>query len=392
MVQENRTFDNMFQGYPGANTVSSGLESNGQTVQLQPIPIHVGFDVSHGVQDFLAACDGGPQGMTCLNDAFDLERVVGTTKYKLPMYSYVPLADTSLYRQLAAGYVLADNNFQSHVDASFVGHQYLIAAQAQHAVNLPDGVWGCPSSVATLNQDRTIGPLEKACWTEPTIASELDSKTLSWKMYAPVPKDPGFNWVAFRAVAEVYKGPEWKTNISFPDTNLLNDISSGNLPAMSWVIPSFGESDHEGANNTLGENWVSSVVNAVGASPYWNSTAIIVTWDDWGGFYDHVPPQYLDYDGLGFRTPLLVISPYSKHGYVSHVQYEFGSILQFVEDVFGLGRLAASDTRANSLVPDCFDFSQTRRLFRRLPTNVSRAELERAALAPEQDVIQAGGD
>ncbi len=394
IIQENRSVDNLFQGYPGANTVSSGQISTGQTVQLVPIPIHVGFDVAHGLKDFLAACDGGPQGINCKNDAFDLERIAGTSQQPYPAYSYVPTGDTQLYFQLASQYVLADNNFQSHVDASFVGHQYLIAAQAQHAVDLPHGVWGCPAGVSTITATRTIGPLEKACWTEPTLASELDAKQLPWKMYSPIPHDPGFNWVAFRAIKPVFHGPEWKTNISKPNTNLLSDITSGSLPAMSWVIPTFAESDHEGAGDQTGENWVSTVVNAVGASQYWGSTAIIVVWDDWGGFYDHVPPQYLDYDGLGFRTPILIVSPYAKQDYVSHVQYEFGSIDQFVEDVFGLDRLAASDTRANSLVPDCFDFTQQRRRFKKIHTTISPAQFIHDAQipTPSQDVLEAGGD
>ncbi len=375
IIQENRSFDNLFQAYPGANTASSGVTSTGQTVQLQPIQIHGGFDVGHGLADFLAACDGGPQGNPCKNDAFDLERN-HSKKYVLPMYSYVPQADTTLYWALAQQYVIADNTFQSHLDASFVGHQYLIAAQAQHAVDLPHGVWGCPAGVATLNPDRTIGPLEKACFVETVLSDEIDGAGLTWKMYGPKPHDPGNNWIAFMAIQHVRHGPEWKTNIVRPETQILSDAQSGNLPTLSWVIPRYYASDHEGAANTLGEQWVSSVVNAIGQSQYWNSTAIFVVWDDWGGFYDHVPPQYLDYDGLGFRVPLLVISPYSKQNYVSHVQYEFGSILQFVEDTFGLGRLSASDTRANSLIPDCFNFNSAARKFKPLPT-ISRRELMR---------------
>ncbi len=393
IVQENRSLDNLFQAYPGANTVSSGQISTGATIPLVPLPIHVTFDIAHGLPDFLAACDGGPQGMNCKNDAFDLQRIKGNhPKFQYPAYTYVPSQDTQLYFQLAHQYVLADNNFQSHIDASFVAHQYLIAAQAQHAVDLPSGVWGCGSSVATLNPDRTVGPYEQACWNEPTVASELDAKQLSWKMYAPGPHDPGAVWIGFRAIKPVFTGPEWHTNISTPNTNILSDISGRSLPAVSWVIPTFAASDHEGAGDTTGENWVSTVVNAVGGSQYWNSTAIIVVWDDWGGFYDHVPPQYLDYDGLGFRTPVLVISPYAKPNYVSHVQYEFGSIVQFVEDVFGLSRLAASDTRANSFVPDCFDFTQQARRFSPIHTTMTPADFVRDAQHPMQNVIQLDGD
>ena len=96
--------------------------------------------------------------------------------------------------------------------------------------------------------------------------------------------------------------------------------------------------------------------------PLWNSTAIIVVWDDWGGWYDHVAAPQLDYDGLGFRVPMLVISPYAKTGYVAHTQYEFGSILKFVEDTFNLGRLGTTDTRATS-IDDAFDFTQSPRTF-----------------------------
>jgi phospholipase C len=102
-------------------------------------------------------------------------------------------------------------------------------------------------------------------------------------------------------------------------------------------------------------------------------------WDEWGGWYDHVPPPYVDYDGLGMRVPLLVISPYAKKNHVSHVQYEHGSILRFVEDTFGLGRLAASDKRANSPSADCFDFTQAPRAYVPFKTKMSREQFIEAA-------------
>jgi len=131
---------------------------------------------------------------------------------------------------------------------------------------------------------------------------------------------------------------------------------------VSWITPTCANSDHAGCGSNTGPSWVASLVNAIGKSPYWSSTAIFIFWDDYGGWYDDVPPPLVDYDGLGIRVPLLVISPYAKRGYVSHTQYEHGSILQFAEDRFGLPRLAASDTRANSL-DDCFDFNAPPRPF-----------------------------
>jgi phospholipase C len=105
------------------------------------------------------------------------------------------------------------------------------------------------------------------------------------------------------------------------------------------------------------------LVNTVGNSKFWDSTVIFVQWDDWGGLYDHVPPPNRGRDGLGFRVPLLMISPYAKQNFVSHVQYETASVLRFAEDLFGLGRLALADRRATSPAEDCFDFSKPPRPF-----------------------------
>jgi phospholipase C len=111
-------------------------------------------------------------------------------------------------------------------------------------------------------------------------------------------------------------------------------------------------------------------VNAIGNSKFWNTTAIFVFWDEWGGWFDPVPPPYIDYDGLGLRVPLLIISPYAKQGYVTHVQYEHGSMLRFVEDLHGLAQLSASDTRANDPMSDAFNFSQPPRPFKPFATKL----------------------
>ena len=143
-----------------------------------------------------------------------------------------------------------------------------------------------------------------------------------------------------------------------PETQIFADVASGTLPQVSWVIPSVPNSDHPLAHSNTGPSGVASVVNAIGASPYYGSTAIFITWDDWGGWYDHVPPPQVDAMGLGFRVPLIVASPYAKHGYVSHVTHEFGSILRFTEETFGLATLGTRDALSDDL-RDCFDFKQT---------------------------------
>jgi phospholipase C len=187
-----------------------------------------------------------------------------------------------------------------------------------------------------------------------TLRDLLDKNRVSWKYYTPPHRGntDGALWNGFDAIFAVRYGPEWLTKISIPETNVLNDISSGTLPALSWVIPDHADSDHPNGLRAKDEGpaWVASVVNAIGSSNYWDSTTIVILWDDWGGFYDHVPPAFLDgAGGLGFRVPMIVVSPYVVPGRVDHTQYEFGSVLKYVEETFGLGSLGTTDVRATSI-------------------------------------------
>jgi phospholipase C len=153
---------------------------------------------------------------------------------------------------------------------------------------------------------------------------------------------------------------------------ILNDIADHQLPAVSWVIPSGPNSDHAGSSRTTGgPSWVAAIVNAIGNSSYWENTAIIITWDDWGGWYDHVRPRKVIDDGYswgsgyvyGFRVPLIVVSPFAKPGYISHINHDFGSILNLIEEDFGLPSLGYADAYADDLF-DCFDFNQAPLVFR----------------------------
>ena len=146
-------------------------------------------------------------------------------------------------------------------------------------------------------------------------------------------------WSAYQAIKHIYYGADWKKDIITPQTQFFSDVSNGKLRAVSWITPTCGNSDHAGCGSNKGPSWVASLVNAVGESQYWKSTAIFIFWDDYGGWFDPEPPTMLDYDGLGLRIPMVIVSPYAKKNYVSHVQYEHGSILRFIEDLFGLGQL-----------------------------------------------------
>jgi phospholipase C len=376
IIQENRSFDNLFQGYPGANTVSSGKNSKGQTIVLQPVSLATQYVIDHSAAAFFAACDGKRPGRHCKNDGFDLEQSSeGPTN---PQYVYVPHKESKPYFEMAKEFVLSDNTFTSQLDESFVAHQYLIAAQAASSVNLPTGEWGCDGgatdTVATLTSKRTLGPSQVACFNYTTLGDELDAASLSWRFYTSALEDcrnctgigqsgNGAAWSAYQAVSHIRYGSDWTSDVITPQNQFLTDVGNGTLANVTWITPVCANSDHVACGGGTGPEWVASLVNAVGESQFWDSTAVFVLWDDWGGLYDHVAPPYKDYDGLGFRVPLLIISPYAKQNYVSHVQYETSSVLTFVEDQFGLSRLAAADARATSPAGDAFDFTQSPRTF-----------------------------
>jgi phospholipase C len=307
---------------------------------------------------------------------------------------------------MAREFVLADHMFPMEFGPSFTSHLTLIAANtlvrpALAEVDAPNGLpWGCDAPPhtrsLTLTANRIVrfnGPFP--CFRDfPTIADRLDAANVSWKYYAPsLDKIGGEVWSEFDSVHAVRYGPDWK-NVVSPQTRILRDVAGGALADVSWVVPDWQDSDHTGSGGDGGPSWVASIVNAIGESRYWNSTAIVVLWDDWGGWYDDVPPPHRDFRGLGIRVPCIVISPYAriapgaKAGYVSHTQYEFGSVLKFVEDVFGLPPIGPAsagftDTRAASL-SDVFDFTQAPRAFVPVPARypASRFLDERPSFAP----------
>ena len=282
---------------------------------------------------------------------------------KYPMYAYVPHSESKPYFDMAREWVVADHMFASQLDGSFTAHQYIVAAQSGHAVNIPMNIFGCgappPNLISTLTQSRRVlAEHEVACFTYKTLANELDDAHLSWRFYTA---DKASSSFAFDK--RVYGSPQWRKDVIEPPSRFLSDLAGGKLANMTWITPTCADSDAVECGGGGGPAWVASLVNAVGESKFWDTTAIFVQWDDWGGLYDEVVPPFEDYDGLGFRVPLLVISAYAKHGYVSHVQYETASVLRFTEDIFGLRQLAAADRRATSPAADCFDFSHPPRKF-----------------------------
>ena len=371
VFQENRSFDNLFNGFPGADTVQSGTDSNGKSIALRPVDLAARYDLDHSHRGFVTEYNHGAM------NGFDNERVSVPRKFRgtepaNAAYAFVPPAQIQPYWSLAKQYALADRMFQTNQGPSFPAHQYIISGTAAidasnklYAMNNPNDIYlgpegGCDSTSTTTVS--TIDPLTGAtpsapfpCYDHPVLMDLLDAAGVSWRYYQA--RGGAGLWNGPNAIKHLRDGPQYQ-NVVWPNTKILDDISNGSLPAVSWVMPTSRESDHPNVTDGSGPAWVARIVDTLGKSRYWNDTAIFITWDDWGGFYDHVSPPQYNYYELGFRVPLIVVSPYAKHGYVSHVAHEFGSILKFTEKTFGLPSLHYTDARADDL-SDMFDFGQT---------------------------------
>ena len=381
MIQENRSFDNLFAQFPGADGATSGLIHTGQSIPLQKANLYSQIDGQNAHFAFNKEYDRGRM------DGFDEVAVAGQYGSTY-VYQYVDPAQIQPYWKLAKEYALADHMFQTQGSGSFAGHQDLIRGNtainsSESLIDDPRGQpWGCDAPASTTTPVLTssghyIGAGPFPCLSYDTLRDLLDAKHVSWRYYIPgTSVSVGGLWNAFDAIQAVREGPEWSTNISIPEKNIFTDLTNHTLASVSWVIPDFANSDHPHAGSDTGPSWVAQVVNAIGQSRYWKSTAVVVVWDDWGGWYDHVPPPQLDYEGLGFRVPMLVISPYVKADTISHTQYEFGSIVRFIENNWSLGRLQLSTDRRAQSIGDLFTFSASPRKFRPVRAKYSRSFFE----------------
>ncbi len=401
IIQENRTFNDFFATYPGADGTTTGKAvpndrcvppiTHKQVLPLVKAPLVLSKDLDHGYAAYRIAHDDGKM------DAFDKIRFRNGLPECLYPYQYTDPNQIRPYWTLAQQYTLAEHMFTTQGSSSFTAHQDLIrggtiVAPGRAMIDLPSCSgkgcrWGCDAPPGTLTHlitqdDRYLsksGPRPcsqnfKSSYL--TLRDLLDAKSVSWKYYVPpVDSTMGKLMSAFDVIAPVRYGSEWNTNVITPQTKILGDISSGALPAVSWLIPDLDDSDHPGQDQDTGPEWVATVVNAIGASAYWQSTAIVIVWDDWGGFYDNLgqlSPRKFGYGGLGARVPAIVVSPYAKRGYISPTYYEFGSILKYVEDNWNLGSLGTSDQRATSII-DCFDYSQPPIRFQYIPSRLDRS-------------------
>ncbi|GIV00719.1 MAG: hypothetical protein KatS3mg014_2334 [Actinomycetota bacterium] len=340
LMMENRSFDNLYGRFPGANGTTVGVKF-GQEVPLLDCPHWLPGDLPHDRAAHLNNVNGGTYDGFAIGQFGDPWAYTQFSEEKIPNYF-----------AWARDYVLCDNFFASVGGPSYPNHFFFVAGQSGGVLDNPENIevrfedgkrfksWGCDAvgeHVFVLVKDDK-GNLTKhdTCFNFKSVPEQLEEAGVSWAYYSAGKYQPGYFWNALNGIAGVYHTDLWRPERIRPVDRLVEDIEAGRLPSVTWVTPRFELSDHPPESTCFAHDWLTDVVNAVIRSDGWEHTALFITWDEWGGFYDHVPPPEVDDIGLGFRVPMLVISPYAKKGYVDDALGEFSSPLKFIEDNWGL--------------------------------------------------------
>jgi phospholipase C len=406
IIQENRSFDNFFGTYPGVNGLAnappccpSSLAAGAAQMTMpfhadvtKPVMI-VGDELPPGQMypdardnlTILPAADGSDDTQPFLLPSLSIPDISHAWRAAYTDWNggrmngflvgegtsdtmgYYDRTDIPYYWDYASNFVIDDNFFSSLMGPSFPNHLYIASGSAGN------GTLSNPHSYSWIaNGTVNNNPLQ--CAPDVSICVDL---SLNWASMAESLSEHGVSWKWYTGAANATQASYWDVLPVFsyfqqhPDQlkqnvvgtqDFLGSLQNGTLPSVSWIIPgdkwsppvapftnkpaipNCGTSDHPPSRPDCGMDYVSYLVNAVMKSPDWGSTAIVLTWDDYGGFYDHVPPPQVGNDGEGFRVPTIVISPYAKHGYVDRTRYEFSSFLSLVEANFGLPSLGARDS------------------------------------------------
>jgi phospholipase C len=308
VFQENHTFDNYFGTYPGANGI-----------QNDPPGVHP-FHITRQITDLC-------HSTVCAHADYDNGKMDGflSSEGSNQTFGYYDQSDIPYYWSLAQNYTLFDNYFTSAMGPSLPNHLYLVAGQDH----------GIPDSI-TANPDKMhIG----------SIVDSLEAASVSWAYYSPYTVG---NENAIGLISSVADNATRMQNLKMTDS-FLTDLQAGDMPSVSYVLSGDGQNEHPPYDISVGESWVQSIISAIQSSPYWSSTVVLLSWDDYGGWYDHVTPPQVDKYGLGFRVPLLVVSPLAKQGYVDHTLSDHTSLMKFIERAFGLASVTQRDGTSSDL-------------------------------------------
>ena len=363
VVEENHTFDSYFGAYPGANgtyAVTSYPRDPRTGTPVEPIPytesirekVHATATegeelISNGQPAAVEAYNGGRM------DGFIGAQVRRGNDAQISMVYYSEEQARGLWN-VADRFVLFDNYFSSALGDSLPNMLHLLAGKS-NGIKI-----GTKETLAQISD----GP--------PTVFDQLQAAGVSWKYYigglesldreriaggdylrSDEPSPHQFYWAPILVMKRFWEDPKLNAGLASQDQFFL-DAAQGNLPAVSFVLPS--PTDHPLTDPSAAQRRLLSVVNAMGKSPQWGSSAMLIVWDEWGGFYDHVAPPQVDEMGLGLRVPALLVSPWAKRGYVSHVQYDHTSVLSFIAQRFGLPSLSPREAASNSF-DTAFEFN-----------------------------------
>ncbi len=316
LLQENHSFDNYFGSFPGADGIPAEITVEGVAPFHQTSP-RTG-NLPHGMTTVRAAVDGGA-----------MDRFVSAERSRDTM-GYYDNRDIPNYWAYARRFTLADRFFCSSTGPSLPNHLFALAAQAGNVV------------VNTLKAPA-------GGYAFPSLPERLQAAGVSWKVYDGGARPGSFSPLdPFSGFGSYQKSDEIRSGL-VPTSQLFIDLRSGRLPAASWVFPDPEESEHPITDIRVGMWYVTTVVNALMKSPYWKTTVLVVSWDEYGGYYDHVSPPAVDAQGYGLRVPALIISSRAREGYVDHTTYDFASVLRLMESLFGVDPLSSRDAAAQDI-------------------------------------------
>jgi len=314
LLQENHSFDNYFGSFPGADGIPPGVKVEGVA------PFHLQSfrtaNLAHGQRAVSTAVHGGA-----------MDRFVTAEKSSDTM-GYYQEADIPNYWAYARRFALADHFFSSSDGPSLPNHLFALAATAGKVIT------------------NTLRP--PGGYSFPSLAERLQQAGVSWKVYDGRP-DPGFSALdPFAAFSSTMTSPEIRSRL-VGTAELFRDLREGHLPHAAWIFPDAEESEHPMTDIRVGMWYVTAVVNALMKSPYWATTVLVVSWDEYGGFYDHVPPPRVNGVSEGIRVPALIISARARPGYVDATEYDFTSVLKLMENTFGVAPLSDRDAQAQDI-------------------------------------------
>jgi len=345
LMQENHTFDNYFGTYPGVDGIPADVR-----MPLRPedpatehvTPYHIGAegieDPPHSTEDHEVQFNGGKMDGFCLTMRGE---------HAKQTMGYYDDRDLPYYWNVADSFVLFDRFFSSVGGGSLSNHTYWVTGSPGNYENpeqVPDGGWG----------------------DLPTIFDRLDDAGVPWKFYVQN-YDPSINfrspgeghrhsqviWVPLLNYARYLDDPRLASRIVDLDEYFV-DLQAGTLPAVAYIVPS-GASEHPPGSLAAGQRFVRNLITSLMKSMYWSNSAFLWTYDDWGGWYDHVPPPRVDAYGYGFRVPALMVGPHVREGHIDSTEMDFTSILKFIELNWNVPPLSDRDAAANTFM-SAFDF------------------------------------